>query len=180
MSEEDDDFEPRIEKNSNSSPIHEAVKKAGKKKDINYLAAFLEQHVDSICKKEGIENENQKIAVLKSVLNSQNDFKRRTPLMLACFHGYREVVKFLLQKGADISITDMNNKRAIDIANYEIVPLLEKHLNSFKVKTLTQSCVAKICQILEQSEIEKFTQDLQLDPNLFIKNIRIKGMEEKR
>ncbi|KAH8798025.1 ankyrin repeat-containing domain protein [Flagelloscypha sp. PMI_526] len=53
----------------------------------------------------------------------------QTPLHIACYLGYTEIVQLLLERGADTDISDSDNNRPLDVARQfereELVPILE-------------------------------------------------------
>ncbi len=53
---------------------------------------------------------------LKEFLNRCHPFTHQTPLMIAAQNGFDKIVKYLLEKGADPHLTDLNGNRAVDVA----------------------------------------------------------------
>ena len=76
-------------------------------------------------------------SIMRSILsydidiNSKDDESSATPLIIAVMHNHVEVAKYLLQKGADISLTTESNKRkALHIASqYGSVEAIEMLLS---------------------------------------------------
>ena len=76
-------------------------------------------------------------SIMRSILsydidiNSKDDESSATPLIIAVMHNHVEVVKYLLQKGADISLTTESNKsNALHIASqYGSVEAIEMLLS---------------------------------------------------
>ena len=76
-------------------------------------------------------------SIMRSILsydidiNSKDDESSATPLIIAVMHNHVEVAKYLLQKGADISLTTESNKRnALHIASqYGSVEAMEMLLS---------------------------------------------------
>jgi ankyrin repeat protein len=66
-------------------------------------------------------------------VNSQSNPRQETPLLLACRFNHINVVKLLLEKGADISLCDVDGNTALDDASMrpetdmEIIQLLQGH-----------------------------------------------------
>ena len=65
-------------------------------------------------------------------VNAKEKERGGTPLILATYGGRVQVVKLLLEKGADPKLPDSSGKTPIDYArengNLEIEELLEKHM----------------------------------------------------
>jgi len=94
-----------------------------------------------------------------------------TPLGLSCFFGHYEIVKYLVEKGADVNIPSSNSFQvapihsATAISNYDIIKLLIK--NGADVNAKQQSGVIPLHSAAHngQSEIIKLLIDHGADVN---------------
>ncbi|XP_055630714.1 protein phosphatase 1 regulatory subunit 12B-like isoform X2 [Toxorhynchites rutilus septentrionalis] len=77
------------------------------------------------------------IKVLGLLLDGRGDFDKQdvdgwTPLHAAAYWGQKEAVQMLLSANVDIDIQNYSGQQAIDIAQKDIVPLLEEARKNFK------------------------------------------------
>lgn len=87
--------------------------------------------------------ENQDIDFIEFLLSKKADINNtdgqgRTPLFWASYSGYSDVVRYLIDQGANVNIKNQDGKTALDIArdksHYIIVMLLEKEINKEREK----------------------------------------------
>jgi hypothetical protein len=74
----------------------------------------------------------RRLAELQQLLNTK-DPEGRTPLFYACYYNYKNLVLFLLLKGADPSIVDFNQVNLVhvlvDQGNYESLVMLINYIH---------------------------------------------------
>lgn len=77
------------------------------------------------------------IKVLSLLLDGRGDFDKQdvdgwTPLHAAAYWGQKEAVQMLLNANVDLDIQNYSGQQAIDIAQKDIVPLLEEARKNIK------------------------------------------------
>ena len=101
-------------------------------------------------------------------INSTNDFKR-TALMQACVQGHEDVVKWLLQNGANELLTAKNDETALDFALYnghvKIAQILINHNPEVLQGKLGQNALriardSKNVELIELIEIAQKTPEV--------------------
>lgn len=71
----------------------------------------------------------------------QKDFNQNTPLHVACMHNRRDVLKFLLDEGADVTARNNRNMTCLDVAIEweagEVAKTLIRHERYVRYERLT-------------------------------------------
>lgn len=73
----------------------------------------------------------QALSELGADLNKKGGLDDDTPLIVAAYYGYKEVVKYLLEQGVDVNARDSQDKTALFWARWANYRKIAKLLRSY-------------------------------------------------